>query len=85
MESFRGYADKLKNELEKVEITYQTQNAYPGKNLVQDGKKLMNEVLQMKYSNEFFSGIDKKKDDYLDFAEDYEPLKISSQVSRKKF
>lgn len=75
MESFRGYADKLKNELEKLEFSYQTQNAYPGKNLVQDGKKLMNEVLQVKYSNEFFSGIDKKKDDYLDFAEDYEPLK----------
>ena len=29
----------------------------------------------MKYTNEFFTGVDIKKDDYLDFAEDYEPLK----------
>ena len=75
MKSFLGYAANLKNGLEKLEIRYQTQPAYPGKYLVTSGKKLMNEVLQMKYSNEFFAGIDKKKDDYLDFAEDYEPLK----------
>lgn len=75
MKSFLGYASNLKNELEKIEIRYQTQPAYPGKLLVFNGKKLMNEVLQMKYSNEFFAGIDKYKDDYLDFAEDYEPLK----------
>lgn len=75
MKSFLGYASNLKNELEKLEIRYQTQPAYPGKSLVASGKKLMNEVLQMKYSNEFFVGIDRKKDDYLDFAEDYEPLK----------
>lgn len=75
MQSFIGYAQNLKNELEKLEIRYQTQPAYPGKNLVADGKKLIIEVLQMKYANEFFSGIDRKKDEYLDFAEDFEPLK----------
>ncbi|MGN1433761.1 MAG: BREX system P-loop protein BrxC [Ruminococcus sp.] len=75
MKSFLGYAGNLKNELEKLEIHYSSQPAYPGKQLVSYGKKLMAEVLQMKYSNEFFTGIDSKKDDYLDFAEDYEPLK----------
>ena len=75
MKSFVGYAQNLKNELEKLEIRYQTQPAYPGKNLVASGKKLIIEVLQMKYANEFFSGIDRKKDEYLDFAEDFEPLK----------
>lgn len=75
MKSFIGYAQNLKNELEKLEIRYQTQPVYPGKNLVASGKKLIIEVLQMKYANEFFSGIDRKKDEYLDFAEDYEPLK----------
>lgn len=75
MKSFIGYAQNLKNELEKLEIRYQTQPAYPGKNLVASGKKLIIEVLQMKYANEFFSGIDRKRDEYLDFAEDFEPLK----------
>ena len=75
MKSFLGYANNLKVELEKLEIHYATQPAYPGKNVVYNGKKLLAEVLQMKYSNEFFNGIDSAKDDYLDFAEDYEPLK----------
>lgn len=75
MNSFLGYASGLKNDLEKLEIHYSTRPAYPGKQVVTSGKKLMAEILQMKYSNEFFTGIDRKKDDYLDFAEDYEPLK----------
>jgi len=75
MKSFLGYAQNLKNDLEKLEIRYQTEKAYPGKTLVLNGKQLMVDVLQMKYTNEFFTGVDKKKDDYLDFAEDYEPLK----------
>ena len=75
MKSFLSYAGNLKVELEKLEIRYQTQSAYPGKNLVNTGKRLMTEVSQMKYASEFFSGIDAKKDDYLDFAEDYDPLK----------
>ena len=31
--------------------------------------------MQMKYSAEFFAFVDQKKDDFLDFAEDYEPVK----------
>lgn len=75
MRSFLGYASNLKNDLEKLDIHYATQTAYPGKQLIASGKKLMADVLQMKYSNEFFAGIDRKKDDFLDFAEDYEPVK----------
>ena len=75
MKSFLGYASNLKNDLEKLEIHYSTQPAYPGKQVVASGKKLMAEVLQMKYSNDFFTEVERKKDDYLDFAEDYEPLK----------
>ncbi|MDD3414367.1 MAG: hypothetical protein PHY47_10235 [Lachnospiraceae bacterium] len=75
MKSFRGYAEKLKIDLDKLDIYYSNQPKYPGKYLLMYGKKLMAETLQMKYSGEFFAGIDKKKDDYLDFAEDYEPVK----------
>ena len=75
MRSFLGYASNLKTDLEKLDIHYATQPAYPGKQLIASGKKLMADVIQMKYSNEFFAGIDHKKDDFLDFAEDYEPVK----------
>lgn len=75
MKSFLGYASNLKKDLEKLDIHYAKHLSYPGKQLIADGKKMMNDVLQMKYTNEFFTGIDKKKDDFLDFAEDYEPVK----------
>ncbi len=75
MKSFLGYASNLKTDLEKLEIHYSTQPKYPGKQLVRTGKSLMVDTLQLKYSTEFFAQIYAKKDDYLDFAEDYEPLK----------
>ncbi len=75
MKSFHGYAERLKIELEKLEIRYQSQPAYPGKKLVNEGKKLMLTVLDMKYSGEFFNSIYSDQDAYLDFAEEYGPLK----------
>lgn len=75
MKSFLGYASNLKNDLEKLDIHYLEHPSYPGKQLIADGKKMLTDILQMKYTNEFFTGIDKKKDDYLDFAEDYDPVK----------
>ena len=75
MGSFLNYASRLKNDLEKLEIHYKNQPLYPGKSLIQSGKKLMGDIAQMKNSNEFFAAVDRDRDDYLDFAEDYEPVK----------
>ncbi|MBK0347250.1 BREX system P-loop protein BrxC [Aerococcaceae bacterium zg-ZJ1578] len=75
MKKFLGYTEKLKNELDKLNIYYSNQPKYPGKQVVDNGKKLLTDILQLKYSQEFFNNIDSKKDDYLDFAEDYEPVK----------
>ena len=38
MRSFLGYASNLKNDLEKLDIHYATQPAYPGKQLIASGK-----------------------------------------------
>lgn len=75
MRSFMNCAENLKNDLDKLEIHYSNQPAYPGKSVVLKGKTLIVQALGMKYANEFFAGIDENKDNYLDFAEDYEPLK----------
>ena len=75
MKSFTGYAANLKIDLEKLEIHYSNQPQYPGRKVILDGKRLLSEVLQMKYPSEFFAGVDAKRDDFLDFAEDYEPVK----------
>lgn len=75
MGNFLRYAASLKNDLEKLEIHYKNQPLYPGKSLVNQGKKLMSDVAQFKVAKEFFAAIDREREDYLDFAEDYEPVK----------
>ncbi len=75
MKSFLGYCTNLKSELEKLEVYYSAQPAYPGSQFISSGRRLLSEALQVKYANEFFAGVDSKKDDFLDFAEDYEPVK----------
>ena len=75
MKSFMGYASNLKDDLEKLELHYGKQAKYPGAEVIRTGKRLVAEVSQMKYPNEFFAGVDAKRDDFLDFAEDYEPVK----------
>lgn len=75
LKSFKEYAAKLKNDLEKLEIHYKNEASYPGKRVVQGGKSLLLNILSIKYSAEFFKTVDTKRDDYLDFAEDYDPVK----------
>ncbi|QRN85655.1 BREX system P-loop protein BrxC [Clostridia bacterium] len=75
LKSFQQYAENLKNDLEKLEIHYKNEPSYPGKNIVKDGKSLLINLLEIKYSAEFFKTVDEKLEDLLDFAEDYEPVK----------
>ncbi|MDO4486385.1 MAG: BREX system P-loop protein BrxC [Bacillota bacterium] len=75
MGEFLRCAGNLKNDLEKLEIHYSNQPKYPGKAIINEGKTVLNDVLQIKNANEFFANVDRHMDDYLDFAEDYEPVK----------
>ncbi len=75
MVDFLKYADTMKNDLEKLEIYYQNQSQYPGKRVVQEGKQLLKDVLQLKNAKEFFATVDQNRDAYFDFAEDYDPVK----------
>lgn len=75
LKSFQQYAAHLKNDLEKLEIHYKNESSYPGKNVVNDGKGLLLNLLTIQYSTEFFKTADEKRDELLNFAEDYEPVK----------
>ena len=72
MKIFLEEANKLKEKLGSLNGYYEAQPNYPGKQIISKGKTLMLNVLQMKYSKEFFNYLDKEKEEYLDFAEDYE-------------
>ena len=74
MKNFQRYAQNMLNEILRLEPQYE-RFAYPGKKVLEAGKKLMQPVIQIGATLEFFRHVAKKKDDFYDFAEDYEPVK----------
>ena len=74
MRSFQTYSQNILNDLEKFEIMYQN-NPLPGKQVVASGKNLLREVIRIQSPIEFYKKLAANRDDYLDFAEDYEPVK----------
>jgi len=74
MRSFQSYSQHILTELEKFEIM-QKSAALPGKKVIENGKSILRAVTQIQSPMEFFKKIQTDRDDYLDFAEDYEPVK----------
>lgn len=74
MDGFMKRAKDLKTDLEKLEVRYNGQPQYPGKAVVRSGRQLMERILPIQYPGEFFAEVDGKRDELLDFAEDYEPI-----------
>ena len=74
MRSFQSYSQNILTELEKFEIIQKTA-ALPGKKVVAHGKTILRAVIQIQSPMDFFKKIHADRDDYLDFAEDYEPVK----------
>ena len=74
MRSFQNYSQNIYTELEKLEIM-QKSVALPGKKVVSEGKALLRTITQIQSPIEFFKKVHSDREDYLDFAEDYEPVK----------
>lgn len=74
MRDFRRYAENCQRELTDFERRYNTAH-YPGKQIVQSGKKYMQDILAIDNVTLFFKNVPQKMDDLLDFADDYEPVK----------
>ena len=83
MKTFLTFAESFKTQLEKLEIHYQNQAAYPGRSVIAKGKALMTNVLGIKFSSEFFRTVDEKRDDYFDLAEDFQPVKAFFEGDQK--
>ncbi len=75
MQNFQNYSQKRINEMESLQINYQ-HYAYPGKKVIDEGKKLLLSVVQLSESKEFYEYVSKRQDDFMDYAEDYEPVKM---------
>ena len=74
MKNFQRYAQNTVYEIERLEVYYK-EHHYPGKKVVADGKALMQSIIQIQSAMDFFVTVSKKRDDFYDFAEDYEPVK----------
>ncbi len=74
MRNFQNDSRRRIDEMERLETNYQ-HYAYPGKKVIAEGKKLLCSVVQISEPKEFFTYISKHQDDFMDYAEDYEPVK----------
>ncbi len=74
MQNFQRYANNTYNELARLEPQYD-RYAFPGKKVVQDGKKLMQAVSQITETLAFYKYVAQMQDSFFDFVEDYEPVK----------
>lgn len=75
MQTFMTYAASFKGKLEQLEIHYQNQPRYPGRQVVMNGKALMTQTLGIKFSTEFFQSVDRQREEYFDLADDFEPVR----------
>jgi energy-coupling factor transporter ATP-binding protein EcfA2 len=83
MQSFQSYSSSLESELEKIEIMFNN-HSFPGKKTVLTGKGLLRAIIQIQSPSEFFKKIYSDRDDFLDFAEDFEPVKAFFAGEQKK-
>lgn len=74
MKNFQKYSENMYHEMDKLETNY-THYSYPGKSVITTGKSLLQSVKQYTSPKEFFEFVAKKESDFLDLAEDYEPIK----------
>lgn len=83
MREFLRLANNLKNDIIDLEMKYTDGSKYPGRETIREGKKLFTELTNEEYTNSFFNEIEEKEEDYLDFMEEYEPIKIFFDGNQK--
>ena len=74
MKDFQTYATNKVNSLKLLEVKYDANHPYPGKETVVNGKNLLINVLQQSRPIDFFKTVFISQDDLRDFAEDLEPI-----------
>ena len=73
MQDFQRYSRNLLRDFEELERSYR-ECPYPGKKVVESGKQLLRTVEPIQRSLEFFQTVSRRREDFLDLAEDYEPV-----------
>ncbi len=84
MRRFKGL---VKDELDKLNelLGYYETNEYPGKDVLLGGKRLFDEIINIKDSKEFFQALQDRKDDLLDYGDDSFEVKKFFENQRDYF
>ena len=72
--TFLNAANNFKAKLETLESHYQHQPKYPGRDVIDTGKRLMLKAADTKFLPEFYHTIAEYQSDYFDFADDFESV-----------
>lgn len=83
MQDFRRYSQNLLRDFEGLERSYRD-CPYPGKKVVESGKRLLRAVEPIQRSLEFFQTVSRRRDEFLDLAEDYEPVAAFFQGEQRE-
>ncbi len=83
MRMFQEHVGSLIQDLESM-LKYEYKNPYPGRKVIESGLTLLRTVSQISEPAEFYPCLMKDKDDLLDFAEDYEPVRAFFDGEQKK-
>jgi hypothetical protein len=75
IKDLRRMLDSLRVDIEKYDSKLQRQSAYPGKQVIRDARALIADVTQITDTSQFFQTVAEKEADFLDLADQYEPLK----------
>lgn len=68
-------ADDLRYQIQDYKKEREREPLLPGKEILDRGEELLLKIKRVNYTNELFALIAQKQDEYLDFAEDFEPVK----------
>jgi hypothetical protein len=75
-QKFKQNGRELLGQLEKFAYKYQEYPEYPGESVIASGLEILQNILHISSSFSFFGELGQRKNDILDFADDYENVKI---------
>ena len=82
VKKFNEYAGNMLDDLNEIKPNYNDEK-YPGEKIIREGIHLINKTRGMSNSMDIFKHLYKNEDDYLDFEEDYQPVKLFFKGEQK--
>ena len=83
MQKFQEFTDSLLHTIKEYEIMGQNK-PYPGKSALATGRSILRKIMHFEHTTEFFSEVVSEKNSYLDFADDFKPIKEFYDGEQKK-